>query len=154
VGDILEVSAAQAAFGDALGALLARDGGAGLLIDYGRARPQAGDTLQALSRHRKVDPLASPGEADLTVHADFPAVLAAAGRQGAQVEPVLTQGDFLRRLGIEARAAALARAHPERAAELGRQLERLTAPDQMGELFKAACLHSAGWTPPGFEATP
>ena len=53
--------------------------GAALLIDYGRARPEAGDTLQALRRHQKVDPLDSPGEADLTQWADFPRVLEAAG---------------------------------------------------------------------------
>lgn len=151
-GDVFEVSPAQAAFGEAVAARLAEDGGAALLIDYGRAEPGPGDTLQALRRHQKVDPLACPGEADLTVHADFPAVLAAGARTGAVAAPILTQAEFLRRLGIEARAAALARARPDRADQIGRQLDRLTAPDQMGELFKAACLHSHGWTPPGFEA--
>jgi NADH dehydrogenase [ubiquinone] 1 alpha subcomplex assembly factor 7 len=150
-GDVLEVSAAQQAFGDAAGARVARDGGCALLIDYGRAAPGPGDTLQALRRHRKVDPLEAPGEADLTVHADFPAVLAAAARQGAVAAPLLTQGEFLRRLGIEARAAALARARPDQAGQIARQLERLIGPDRMGELFKAACVHSPGWTPPGFE---
>ena len=33
--------------------------------------PGFGDTLQALQRHETVDPLARPGEADLTVHAIF-----------------------------------------------------------------------------------
>jgi SAM-dependent MidA family methyltransferase len=153
-GDVLESSPAQAAFGETVAARLARDGGAALLIDYGRAEPGPGDTLQALRRHEKVDPLACPGEADLTVHADFPAVLAAAERQGGLAAPLLTQRTFLYRLGIEARAAALARARPDKAAQIGRQLDRLTSPDQMGELFKAACIHSPGWTPPGFEATP
>ena len=150
-GDVLEASPAQAAFGAALAARLARDGGAALLIDYGRAEPGPGDTLQALRRHEKVDPLACPGEADLTVHADFPAVLAAAAGQGAVAAPILTQGAFLRRLGIETRAGALARARPDRAGQIDRQLDRLIAPDQMGELFKAACIHSPGWTPPAFE---
>jgi SAM-dependent MidA family methyltransferase len=154
VGQVLEVSAAQAAFGDAVGARVARDGGAALLIDYGRAEPGPGDTLQALRRHEKVDPLACPGEADLTVHADFPAVLAAAARQGAATAPLLTQGQFLRRLGIEARAAALARARPDRAEVIGRQLERLVGDEQMGRLFKAACIHSRGLVPPGFEEAP
>jgi NADH dehydrogenase [ubiquinone] 1 alpha subcomplex assembly factor 7 len=150
-GDVMEVSPAQEAFADQLGHRIARDGGAALLIDYGRAEPGPGDTLQALRRHEKVDPLACPGEADLTVHADFPRVLSAARGQGAGAA-LLTQGEFLRRLGIEARAAALARARPDRAAVIGRQLERLTRADQMGELFKVACIHSPGWTPPGFEA--
>jgi NADH dehydrogenase [ubiquinone] 1 alpha subcomplex assembly factor 7 len=150
-GDVMEISPAQEAFADQLGHRIARDGGAALLIDYGRAEPGPGDTLQALRRHQKMGPLACPGEADLTMHADFPKVLAAAQAQGAETA-LLTQGELLRRLGIEARAAALARARPDRAAVIGRQLERLVGADQMGELFKAACIHSPGWTPPGFES--
>jgi len=149
-GAVVETSPAQRAFGQTVGDLIAREGGAALLIDYGRAEPGFGDTLQALKAHQKVDPLACPGEADLTVHADFPAVLAAARKAGVQTT-ILTQGEFLRRLGIEHRAAALAAAHPDRAETLARQLDRLTAPDQMGELFKAACIHSPGLVPPGFE---
>src|SRR5207245_2520607 len=142
-----EQSAAQAALGAALGARVVDEGGAALLIDYGRDRPGFGDTLQALKAHEKVDPLARPGEADLTVHADFPAVMAAAQAQGAQAA-ILTQGEFLARMGIGARVETLVRARPDRSAVLGRQLNRLVAADEMGELFKACAIHSPGWTPP------
>jgi len=150
-GQVYEQSAAQAALGTALGARVVRDGGAALLIDYGRAEPGFGDTLQALKRHEKVDPLARPGEADLTVHADFPAVMAAARAEGA-ASAILTQADFLARMGIGARAEALVRARPDRSATLGRQVNRLLSADEMGELFKACVIHSADWTPPAFEA--
>src|SRR5262249_8815122 len=110
-GALVEAAHAQVAFAAELGARIAAQGGAALLIDYGPAAPTFGDTFQALKQHRKVDPLAEPGEADLTVHAQFPAVLAAARAQGADAG-LLTQGDFLKRLGIEARAAALSRARP------------------------------------------
>jgi len=149
-GSVYEQSAAQAALGALIGGRLARDGGAALLIDYGRAVEGFGDTLQALSRHRKVDPFAGPGEADLTVHADFPAVMAAARQQGAETA-ILTQAEFLARMGVGLRAEALVAARPDKAPMIGRQLNRLVAADQMGELFKAACIHSPGWTPPAFE---
>jgi len=150
-GAMVEISEPQAAFASAVAARLVRDGGAALLIDYGRDRPGVGDTLQALRRHRKVDPLDCPGEADLTVHADFPAVLAAARATGAN-GVVLRQGEFLRRLGIGQRAAALARSRPDQGPIIARQLARLTEADQMGDLFKAACLYPASATiPPGFE---
>jgi NADH dehydrogenase [ubiquinone] 1 alpha subcomplex assembly factor 7 len=149
VGGVVERSAAQEAFAAELAARLVAQRGAALLIDYGRDAPGPGDTLQALARHTKVCPLAAPGEADLTVHADFPAVLAAARAAGASAG-LLTQGDLLRRLGIETRAAALQRARPDRAEVIARQLRRLTAPDQMGELFKAAALWT-GAPPPAFE---
>jgi SAM-dependent MidA family methyltransferase len=149
-GQVYEQSAAQAALGAELGRRIATDGGAALLIDYGRAEPGFGDTLQALWRHQKVDPLDDPGGADLTVHADFPAVMAAARAEGAEAA-ILTQGQFLARMGIGARAEALVRAAPGRSAVIGRQLTRLIAADEMGELFKVCAIHSPDWTPPAFE---
>lgn len=149
-GAVCEVSAAQEALGAALGARLVADGGAALLIDYGRDQPGFGDTLQALRRHEKVDPLARPGEADLTVWADFPAVMAAAEREGAAAA-LLTQAQFLARMGVGERAEALVRARPDKAPVIGRQLHRLVGGDQMGDLFKACCLFSPDWTPPAFE---
>src|SRR5690606_38338829 len=84
-GQVIEVSLGQAAFGEACARLVRAHGGAALLIDYGRDRPGPGDTLQALRDHEKVDPLAAPGEADVTMWADFPTVLDAAVRAGADV---------------------------------------------------------------------
>jgi len=141
-GEVFEISEQQAIFGRDLAGLLKAASGAALLIDYGRARPEAGDTLQALRRHQKVDPLDSPGEADLTQWADFPRVLEAAVRAGADVTGCLTQGEFLRRLGIEARAERLKAGRPDAAPVIDRQLHRLTAEDQMGSLFKAAAIFS------------
>lgn len=149
---ILEVSDAQEAMGQALGALIAREGGAALLIDYGRGEPEFGDTLQALKAHEKVDPLAFPGESDLTVYADFPIVRDAARKTGAAATDAIPQGLFLGMLGIQHRADSLKAARPDRAEVIDRQLARLVAPDQMGELFKAACIHSPELIPPGFEA--
>lgn len=151
-GEIIEVSPAQAAFGRRLGELIAAATGAALLIDYGRARPEPGDTLQALRRHEKVDPLAEPGHADLTVWADFPTVLASARSAGADVAGVVTQAAFLRGLGIEARTEALVAANPARAGMLRRQLARLVDADGMGELFKAAAVFAPkSLVPAGFE---
>lgn len=152
-GAVIEWSAPQEALGAILGERLARDGGAALLIDYGRDVPGFGDTLQALRRHEKVDPLARPGEADLTVWADFPAVMAAAEKAGAQAA-ILAQAAFLARMGIGERAEALVRARPDKAPVIGRQLNRLVGGNQMGELFKVCCLHSPGWIPPAFADLP
>jgi len=152
-GGVFEISEQQAVFGRDLGLLMKAASGAALLIDYGRARPEAGDTLQALRRHQKVDPLATPGEADLTQWADFPLVLEAAVRTGADVTGCLPQGEFLRRLGIEARAERLKAGRPQAAPVIDRQLNRLTAEDQMGTLFKAAAIFSPrSLVAPGWDA--
>jgi SAM-dependent MidA family methyltransferase len=150
VGQVYEQSAAQAALGSEIGHRIARDGGAALLIDYGRATPGFGDTLQALRLHEKVDPLARPGEADLTIHVDFPAVMDAARAEGAEAA-ILTQTDLLARLGIGERAEALVRARPDRSGTIGRQLTRLIGGDEMGQLFKACAIFEPGQPPPAFE---
>jgi SAM-dependent MidA family methyltransferase len=132
--------------------LIATQGGAGLLIDYGRSEPGFGDTLQALGGHKKFNPLDAPGEHDLTIHADFPSVLKAAQDSGVQTG-LVEQGQFLRALGIDQRAQALSLARPDQAAKLARQMERLTGEAQMGALFKVVGLWSNGLpTPPGFES--
>ena len=149
-GAVFEQSSAQDAVVEQLAHRVLADGGAALLIDYGRDQPAFGDTLQALSAHQRVDPLALPGVADLTAHVDFPSVAAAAQSTGAGVSAILTQAELLRNLGIEARAAALAKARPDQEAILARQLDRLIGEDQMGRLFKALAIHAPGLTVPGF----
>ena len=151
-GQVIEISDQQAAFGRDLGRLVTEASGAALLIDYGRDRAGPGDTLQALKRHAKVDPLADPGDADLTQWADFPVVLEAALRAGADVTGCRGQGDLLRALGIETRARRLMSGRPEAAPVIARQLERLIGDSQMGTLFKAAAIFSPrSLSVPGFE---
>ena len=82
-------------------------GGAALIIDYGHLRSDAGDTFQAIARHSFTDPLKNPGQADVTAHVDFQALVRAAEDLGARVHGPVPQGDFLKRLGIETRAVTL-----------------------------------------------
>ena len=133
---------------------IARGGGGALVIDYGHVASGFGDTLQAVRRHQFADPLADPGAADLTAQVDFAALARTAQREGATVHGPITQGAFLHRLGIEARAARLKQnATPQQAAEIDAALVRLTAPDQMGELFKVlAFAHLDLGALPGFDS--
>ncbi len=129
-------------------ARIARFGGLAYIIDYGDWRSR-GDTLQALRAHAFDDPLAHPGEADLTAHVDFEALA-----QGAGACAYDTQGAVLARLGIAARADRLAQglAGPARETHLA-ALRRLTHPQEMGSLFKVLALCRAGSPPPpGFDA--
>jgi NADH dehydrogenase [ubiquinone] 1 alpha subcomplex assembly factor 7 len=66
----------------------------------------------------------------------------------------LEQGDFLRRLGIEHRAAKLkADASPAVAVDIDAALARLTGsgPSQMGALFKAAAFAHTGFAVAAFD---
>jgi len=125
-------------------------GGAALVIDYGHVRSAPGDTFQAVRRHRVADPLAAPGLADLTAHVDFEALARTARDAGARVHGPLAQGTFLRRMGIEARAAALA----AKANGIAHDLRRLagTGAGEMGALFKVIAFSAPEIAQlPGFE---
>ena len=140
VGEIVEISFEQQRFTYQLADHLKTSTGAALLIDYGRDTPGTGDTLQALSKHEKRDPLEAPGRHDLTQWADFPAVAATARHAGVRVPPITPQSTFLHRMGIDTRLVALTTKNPGHAAQLERQYQRLTAADQMGDLFKVVGL--------------
>lgn len=131
---IYEISPARQAFTAHLSEHIACYGGAVLLIDYGYEGPAAGDTIQAVKKHAYAALLA-PG-ADVTAHVDFTPLAAAARAHGLAVHGPVPQRDFLLQLGAAQRAAQIGDAAG---------LHRLTAPGQMGALFKVMTLSR----PPG-----
>jgi SAM-dependent MidA family methyltransferase len=149
-GAIFERNDAAAAIAAQIGRRLADRGGAALIVDYGHAASAPGDTLQALRGHARAEVLADPGEADLTAHVDFEALAAAASP--ARAWGPVTQGAFLRALGIELRADKLMRANPQQATAIDAACRRLIDGAEMGTLFKVLALtHPQLAAPPGFE---
>ncbi len=155
IGEIFEWRVDQVAL--EIGRRVAQYGGAALIIDYGHGRSGTGYTLQAVRGHGFADPLLAPGQADLTAHVDFAALAQAAESMRARAYGPLDQGEFLRRLGIETRAAALKSAAPgAQAAEIDAALARLIGSESkaMGKLFKVMALADAQLgAPPAFEET-
>jgi NADH dehydrogenase [ubiquinone] 1 alpha subcomplex assembly factor 7 len=137
IGDIFEWRSDQIAL--ELGRRVVRSNGAALVIDYGHRESAIGDTLQAVDSHDFADPLVAPGQVDLTAHVDFQALGQAAESIGARLHGPIEQGEFLRRLGIAARAEGLKKgASPSKAAEIDAAQDRLTSQERtgMGRLFK------------------
>jgi SAM-dependent MidA family methyltransferase len=147
-GEVVESSPARDEAVRALAEGLVALGGAALVIDYGHNRSASGDTLQAVRNHRFAPVLDSPGEHDLTAHVDFQRVGQVAREAGAFVAGPAGQGEWLERLGIQARARVLANAAPARADEIEQARARLCRPDQMGSLFKVLAIHSPEWPRP------
>ncbi|MBW4710635.1 SAM-dependent methyltransferase [Roseobacter sp. YSTF-M11] len=145
VGDVVEYAPAAGPVIHELGRRIAAHGGGALIIDYGDWR-SLGDTFQAVQSHERVDPLAAPGQADLTAHVDFEALTRAAPCATTQMTP---QGMFLERLGITHRAQALAAGLEGAALEKHIAAHRrLTHPEEMGNLFKVMGLFPDGSSPP------
>ncbi|HPE03510.1 MAG TPA: SAM-dependent methyltransferase [Thauera sp.] len=124
--------------------------GALLLIDYGYPRAEyylpsrSGGTLLCYYRHHAHgDPFLWPGLNDITAFVDFTAVAEAGFEAGLDVQGYTTQAQFLFNCGVLEcleRRGARESADYIRAA---RAVQRLTAPQEMGELFKVIVLARA-----------
>lgn len=142
-GDILEVPCAGQRILRCLAEHIVAHGGAALLIDYGAFAEGSTDTLQAVHRHRFVDPLADPGEADLTTQVNFKRLATVSALANACVHGPAAQGAFLKSLGLDYRADALkASANANQCRAVDAAVTRLTAMSErgMGELFKVMAI--------------
>ncbi|AVZ80861.1 hypothetical protein C3497_14575 [Zoogloeaceae bacteirum Par-f-2] len=117
--------------------------GALLLIDYGYPREEyylpsrsSGTLLCYYRHHAHGDPFLWPGLNDITSFVDFTAVAEAAFDAGLEVYGYTSQAQFLFNCGV---LACLGRRGPQDSADYiraARAVQRLTAPQEMGELFK------------------
>ncbi|MFM5908853.1 MAG: class I SAM-dependent methyltransferase [Novosphingobium sp.] len=144
-GTIIETSPASATIIYEMAGRLVEQGGAALFIDYGSDTIRDGSTLQAVRAHRKVDPFAMPGEADLTAHVDFASLAPIVQSRGCRWLGTVPQGRWLRALGIEARARALSEFAPQHAAAIASATDRLIGEGQMGLLFKVFGMAGPKW---------
>jgi SAM-dependent MidA family methyltransferase len=112
-----------------------------MTIDYGLkaeeffAPHRSGGTLRAYHRHHLVpDPLANPGEQDLTAHVNFTALQAIGESAGLKTEALISQGEFLTQLAgrIWASPGSFAAWTPAHT----REFQTLTHPDHLGRAFR------------------
>lgn len=121
--------------------------GALLLIDYGYPRAEyylphrSGGTLLCYYRHHAHgDAFRWPGLNDITAFVDFTAMAEAGFDAGLEVLGYTTQAQFLFNCGL---LEHLARRGPQTSPDYiraARAAHRLTAPQEMGELFKVLAL--------------
>ena len=140
-----EVQLHAQAFVRTLGGILER--GVALFVDYGFPRREyyhperAQGTLRCHYRHRAHDdPFFLPGLQDITSHVDFTAIAEAAAEGGLEVMGYANQAQFLINCGL---TDLVARTPPEDVRAylpLASQVQKLTSPAEMGELFKVIAL--------------
>jgi NADH dehydrogenase [ubiquinone] 1 alpha subcomplex assembly factor 7 len=151
-GAIFETRPAVASLLEILAARAAKAPFAALFMDYGHEQSGFGDTLQAVRRHKFADPLAAPGDTDLTAHVDFAEMRRSAKALGLDTYGPMPQGEFLLKLGLAARRDRLLRgARSDQREAIVSGAARLASPSAMGVLFKALALGSSGLaSPPPF----
>jgi len=130
-----------------------------IVIDYGYTRQEqlAGrhrGTVTAYRQHSvRANPYQAPGEQDITAHVNFTALAAAAEQEEMQVQPLLTQSQFLMGIGEQTQFAdAFEQCRgPQERAKVALQLKHLVTPAGMGETFHVL-VASKGVDAPGFAA--
>ncbi len=119
-----------------------------LLIDYGFPRheyyhPQrtAGTLMCHYRHHSHSNPLALAGIQDITAHVDFTAVAEAASDAGLDVAGYTTQANFLLASGLVdlVTPAETDKVSKQQLAK-NHEIQLLTSPSEMGELFKVIAL--------------
>ncbi|CAG0937789.1 hypothetical protein GALLN_00005 [Gallionellaceae bacterium] len=118
-----------------------------LFIDYGFGareyyHPQRSQgTLMCHYRHyAHDDPFFLPGLQDITAHVDFTAVAERAMDSGAHLLGYTSQAHFLINCGITELLSATSPENLRDYQPLSAQLQKLTSPAEMGELFKVIAL--------------
>lgn len=118
-----------------------------LFIDYGFGareyyHPQRSQgTLMCHYRHHAHDdPFFLPGLQDITAHVDFTAVAERAIDSGAHLLGYTSQAHFLINCGITELLSATSPENLRDYLPLSAQLQKLTSPAEMGELFKVIAL--------------
>lgn len=118
-----------------------------LFIDYGfpqreyyHLQRNRGTLMCHYRHHAHDDPFALPGLQDITTHVDFSAVAHAAHDSGAQLLGYASQAQFLINCGLIDLLAATPASDARAYAPLAAQVQKLTSPAEMGELFKVIAL--------------
>jgi SAM-dependent MidA family methyltransferase len=140
-----EVQFVVQAFVKSLGGVL--EGGVALFIDYGFPQreyyhPQRtrGTLMCHYRHHAHDDPFFLPGLQDITSHVDFSAVAAAARASGLEVLGYGNQAQFLINCGITDLIAPTPAHDARDYMTLAAQVQKLTSPAEMGELFKVIAI--------------
>ncbi|MBJ26202.1 MAG: methyltransferase [Alphaproteobacteria bacterium] len=151
-GEIFEYSPSREITILSLAKRVENKGGAILIVDYGHNKTSIGETLQAVKNHQSHSVLENPGIADITAHVDFESLKRAVSDTNTNFFGPITQGEFLRRIGIETRAAKLLKnANSSSALKIESALKRLIDPNGMGQMFKVVAITKRGSpVPPGF----
>ncbi|KAG8930646.1 hypothetical protein FRC01_002450 [Tulasnella sp. 417] len=134
-GSRIEVSPASFKIAHNVGNLVEK-GGAALIVDYGGPR-FFGNSFRAFRKHKVVEVFDEPGSSDLTANVDF-AYLKEAMPQPGLFHGLLSQRDFLLKMGIEVRRNALMKnaIDDKRRKDIEHSVNRLIDPLGMGTQYQ------------------
>ena len=130
-----------------------KNGGISMFIDYGYTN-NYGNSLQAIKKHKFVNPLSFPGESDITSHVNFSHIIYLAKKYNLNYFGPASQRDFFIRMGAKLRLQSLKETlkNKKDKKNLENDLNRIIGKEEMGLLFKVIALSEKNkLIPEGFD---
>ena len=116
-----------------------------LTFDYGYIKNQNRNTIQAVKNHKYSSPFIKPGNSDITSQVNFELIYNFLKKNKLNVNKVVTQSEFLQKMGIKERANILSKNMTFKSkVNMFYTLKRLLDPDKMGSLFKVLFAQKKG----------
>ncbi len=120
------------------------DGGL-LTFDYGYTADKNQNTLQSIKKHKYTNLLLMPHQSDITSHLNFTLFQKILKKNNLNVEKIISQNEFLKKVGILERANILSKKMTfKEKANMFYRLKRLLDPKEMGNLFKVIFAQKKG----------
>ena len=116
-----------------------------LTFDYGYTIKKNQNTLQAIKKHKYLNPIYKPGNSDITSHVNFKLFKEILKKNNLDVKKITEQSEFLKKIGILERANILSKKMTfKEKANMFYRLKRLLNPQEMGDLFKVIFAQKKG----------
>ena len=119
--------------------------GALLTFDYGYTKKKNCSTLQSVKNHKYINIFDEPGNSDISHHINYKLFKEVLKKNNLEVQKIITQSEFLQRLGIIERANMLSKKKNfKEKANMFYRLKRLLHYREMGNLFKVLLAEKKG----------
>jgi len=136
-GDLIEYPIVALEYLETIAKKINKFDGSLLTFDYGFIQKKNQNTLQSVKKHRYINLLAKPSHSDITSHVNFKLFYKILKKNNLNVEKIITQNEFLKKVGILERAHILSKKMTFKAkANMFYRLKRLLDYREMGSLFK------------------
>jgi len=144
-GNTIEYPIRALQFLEAISKKINKFGGGLLTFDYGYTAKKNQNTLQSVKKHRYTNLFLVPGHSDITSHVNFKLFYKMLKKNNLNVEKIITQSEFLKKIGIIERANILSKKMTfKEKANMFYRLKRLLNYREMGSIFKVLFAQKKG----------
>jgi len=145
IGNTIEYPVEALKFIEAIAKKINKFDGGLLTLDYGNISKKNQNTLQSVKKHRYTNIFVVPGHSDITSHVNFELFHKVLKKNNLNVKKIITQNEFLKKIGILERANTLSRKMTfKEKANMFYRLKRLLDYKEMGILFKVLFAQKKG----------